>query len=52
MKSILTPEEITITRKVIQKYLKFVNKISKQESWEEGQSLSGLFTWLGTQEEA
>ena len=28
-------------------YLKELNKYSKEKSWEEGQSQSGLFMWLG-----
>ena len=46
----LTFEEIEIARKAITKYLKDLNKISKQRCWEEGQQLSGFFTWLGKQE--
>ena len=39
------------TRDVIAEYLKMVNKASKQKAWEEGQSLSGLWTWLTEQKD-
>ena len=35
-----------ITRNVIAEYLKEVNESSKQQAWEEGQSLSGFWSWL------
>ena len=34
-----------ITRNVIAEYLKEVNESSKQQAWEEGQSLSGFWSW-------
>ena len=49
-KPALKNEEITASRKAIEKYLKFVGKISKQKCWEETHQLGGFFMWLGTQQ--
>ena len=41
------PSRYQTTLEVQAEYLKELNKYSKEKSWEEGQSQSGLFMWLG-----
>ena len=40
------PSRYQIALEVQAEYLKELNKYSKEKSWEEGQSQSGLFMWL------
>ena len=41
------PSRYQTALEVQAEYMAAVNKYSKQKSWEEGQSQSGLFMWLG-----
>ena len=41
------PSRYQIALEVQAEYLSELNKYSKEKSWEEGQSQSGLFMWLG-----
>ena len=41
------PSRYQTALEVQAEYLKELNKYSKEKSWEEGQSQSGLFMWLG-----